>query len=527
MGAGGRGGRRSPGREDLRTSVQAHTPGWVIVFLCGYFGIALALFFYGLHAYLMAFLHSRALRRAPRRPAPGSLPRVTVQLPVFNERYVARRLLDAAAGLDYPRDRLQIQVLDDSTDDTTALVAARTAELRAEGLDVVHRHRAERRGYKGGALREGLAEASGELLAVFDADFLPPAGFLRETVPWFADPGLGMVQTRWTHLNEDWSILTRTQATALDGHFLIEHTVRNRFGAFINFNGTAGIWRRQAILDAGNWQDDTLTEDLDLSYRAQLAGWRFLYLPEVACPAELPAEVNGLKGQQFRWAKGSVQTARKLLPRVLRAPLSPFARIQAVIHLTSHFVYPLLVGLGLCSLPALLVLDRFPRVDWAFRAATVLVVASFGHPWLYVAAQRARGVGAGRALAMVPAVLAGNMGIAINNSRALVEALAGRRSGFNRTPKYALRSRADHWRGKRYRVPAGPWPWAELGLAAYTLAASAYAAAHGHYLAVPFLLLYVVGAGYLGGLSLSHALGSRASSRTVPASGLAGAAAGD
>jgi cellulose synthase/poly-beta-1,6-N-acetylglucosamine synthase-like glycosyltransferase len=474
----------------------------VIAFLGFYFVIAVVLFLYGMHAYLMAWLYGRSHRRAPARPGEGELPPVTVQLPLFNERYVVERLLAAVAAMDYPRDKLQVQVLDDSTDDTVDRVAELVRSWRERGLNVVQRHRTVRTGYKGGALREGLAEATGELVAIFDADFVPPPNFLAAVVPWFNDPGLGMVQTRWTHLNEEYSILTRAQAVALDGHFLIEHTVRNRNGAFINFNGTGGVWRKQAILDAGNWQDDTLTEDLDLSYRAQLAGWKFLFLPEVICPAELPAEVNGLKGQQFRWAKGSVQSARKLLWNVMRSPLPPFTRFQAFIHLTSHFVYPLLLLLGFSGLPALMILDGHPETGWAFKWATVLVIASFGHPWLYFVAERARGKSWSESLAMLPVVVAGNMGIAINNTRALVEALAGRPSEFNRTPKYALRTRSDHWHGKRYRVSATAWPWAELALAAYAMVAVLYALDHGHFLAVPFLLLYVSGAGYIGGVSI-------------------------
>ncbi len=499
-------------------AVHISTPPWVIAFLVFYFVVSLLLFLYGMHAYLMAALYRRSLRRGRVAPEVVGWPRVTVQLPIYNERYVSRRLIEAVAGLDYPRDRLQIQVLDDSTDDTVDHVAGVVEEFRARGFDIVHRHRDLRTGFKGGALREGLAEASGECLAVFDADFIPPPDFLRRTVPHFGNPRVGMVQTRWTHLNESYSILTRAQAAALDGHFLIEHTVRNRHGAFINFNGTAGIWRRQAILDAGNWQDDTLTEDLDLSYRAQLAGWEFLFLPEVECPAELPAEVNGLKGQQFRWAKGSVQTALKVLPQVLRSPLPRFTRFQAFIHLTSHAVYPLLVLLGLSALPALMVLDHHPATGIAFKLATVLVIASFGHPWLYFVAQRARGKSWAESFAVLPLVVAGNMGIAINNSRALVEALAGRHGEFNRTPKYALRSRGDHWRDKQYRVPATAWPWAEVGLAAYAAASVVYASFHGHLLAVPFLLLYVGGCGYMGLLSLWNAWGARREIRSAPPS---------
>lgn len=482
--------------------MDAATPGWVYIFLGLYFSTTFVLFLYGMHAYLMAALYQRSLAKTRELPESFPLPHVTIQLPLFNERYVAQRLVEAVVAMDYPRDRLEIQVLDDSTDDTTEHVAELVAKWRTRGWDIVHLHRRLRRGYKGGALREGLTVAKGDLIAVFDADFVPPSRFLVETVPHFQDPAIGMVQARWTHLNESYSILTRAQAAALDGHFLIEHTVRNRNGAFINFNGTAGIWRRRAILDAGNWQDDTLTEDLDLSYRSQLAGWQFLFLPEVECPAELPAEINGLKGQQFRWAKGSVQTARKTLPRILTTPLPRFTRFQALIHLTSHLVYPLLLALGFSALPALIILDSYPEVGWAFQMASVLVVASFGHPWLYLVAQKARGKPWREALPIVPAVVAGNMGIAINNTRALFEGLLGRQTPFHRTPKYALLSRRDHWKGKRYRVSANGWTFAELFLALYASVTVVYASMHGHYAAIPFLLLYVMGAGYVGAVSL-------------------------
>lgn len=497
------------------------TPFWVYAFLALYFAVSAMLFLFGMHAYLMAVLYRRSAGRRPVRPQVDAFPEVTVQLPLFNERYVARRLIEAVTRLEYPREKLEIQILDDSTDDTVEHVAELVAHWRAQGWNMVHRHRTDRVGFKGGALREGLAEARGELVAVFDADFIPPPHFLRETVPYFQDSGLGMVQARWTHLNEDYSVLTRAQAVALDGHFIIEHTVRNRNGAFINFNGTAGIWRKQCILDAGNWQDDTLTEDLDLSYRAQMAGWRFLFLPEVECPAELPAEVNGLKGQQFRWAKGSVQTALKILPRLLRSPLPRFARFQALIHLTNHAVYPLLLLLGVSALPALIVLDRYPDVRWMFGAATILVVASFGHPWLYFVAQRARGRGWREAIFAVPLVVAGNMGIAVNNSRALVEALARRQSPFLRTPKYALLTRSDHWAEKRYQAPMTPWPLVELALAAYALAAIVYAGLHGHLLAIPFLALYFVGLGYMGVISVRNAWARMRFARRAHLGGLA------
>jgi len=478
-------------------------PVWVLIFLGLYFLVSVCLFLYGMHAYLMAWLHARTSELPPPPSAGGDVPRVTVQLPVFNERYVAARLIRAVAAFDYPGDRLQIQILDDSTDDTVEIVAATVAELRARGVDVVHRRRGVRTGFKAGALRDGLTEATGELIAVFDADFLPGPSFLRDTVPHFADPGVGMVQTRWGHLNEDYSLLTRAQAAALDGHFVIEQTVRSRNGAFMNFNGTAGVWRRQCILDAGNWQDDTLTEDLDLSYRAQLRGWRFVFLPDVVSPAELPAEVSGFKGQQFRWAKGSMQTAVKILPAVFRAPTTAFQRFQAFVHLTNHAVYPLLLLLGFMAWPALWVLERFPAAETAFGAATVLVIASFGHPWLYFRAERRIGRSRTHAALLAPLVVAGGMGIAVNNTRAFFEGWLGRQSPFLRTPKYAITRRGDGWHDKSYRAPVSRWTVLEVALAGYAATAGIYAVLHGRYAILPFLLLYVLGAGYVGSLSLA------------------------
>ena len=296
-------------------------PGAAIL-LTIYYLVLGVLAFYGLHRLALVMVYLRTRRRVPPRPAdPLEWPVVTVQLPLYNEMYVAQRLIEAVCRLDYPRDRLEIQVLDDSADETTGIVARVVEEQRRLGIDIHHLHRTDRRGFKAGALAAGLERARGNLIAIFDADFVPQPEFLREAVPHFSDPGLGMVQGSWAHINRGYSLLTRAQAILLDGHFLIEHTARNRGGCFFNFNGTAGIWRREAILLPGGWQHDTLTEDLDLSYRAQLAGWKFLYLPDLAVPSELPVDINGFKGQQYRWTKGSVQTGRKLLGRILRAPL--------------------------------------------------------------------------------------------------------------------------------------------------------------------------------------------------------------
>ncbi|MEO8352745.1 MAG: glycosyltransferase, partial [Chthoniobacteraceae bacterium] len=308
-----------------------------------YFAVLVGLSLYGLHRYVIVYLFLKNRRRAPQPLAHfETLPRVTVQLPMFNELYVVERLLDSVAGLDYPRDRLQVQVLDDSTDETTEIAAKKVAELQAGGLDIELVHRTNRSGFKAGALSNGLATCKGEFILILDADFVPTRDMLLKTVHYFTDDKIGMIQTRWGHLNRTFSLLTRVQAMFLDGHLLLEQTARSRSGRFFNFNGTGGLWRRSTIEDAGGWQHDTLTEDLDLSYRAQLKGWRFIFLPDLVTPAELPVDMNGFKSQQHRWTKGSIQTCLKLLPKVWRAELPLLVKIESTAHLTSNYAYLLL-----------------------------------------------------------------------------------------------------------------------------------------------------------------------------------------
>ena len=307
---------------------------------------------YGVHRYFIIYLF---LKNRKREPVPAArfehLPVVTVQLPIFNEIYVVERLLSSVSELDYPRDRLQIQVLDDSTDDTREITADCAAELRERGFDVELIHRTDRTGFKAGALERGLATARGEFVCILDADFVPPPHLLRKTVDFFTDPKVGMIQTRWGHLNRGYSLLTRVQAMFLDGHLVLEQTARSRSGRFFNFNGTAGLWRKSCIEEAGGWQHDTLTEDLDLSYRAQLAGWKFVFLPDVVTPAELPVDMNGFKSQQHRWTKGSIQTCKKLLPAIWRSKLPLPIKVEATGHLVSNFAYLLLACLWSCSIP--------------------------------------------------------------------------------------------------------------------------------------------------------------------------------
>ena len=453
---------------------------------------------YGGHRLLLLALYYRTRGDdPPPPPEPRRWPRVTVQLPLYNEMYVAERLIRAVSELDYPADRLEIQVLDDSTDETRDIVAAEVARQRARGVDIHHLHRRDREGYKAGALAAGLERAGGELLAVFDADFVPPSDFLRRTVPHFADPAIGMVQACWEHLNRDFSLLTRIQAMFLDAHFLIEHAARNRSGRFFNFNGTAGIWRRRAIRDAGGWQHDTLTEDLDLSYRAQLAGWRFLFLPEVKVPAELPVEINAFKRQQFRWAKGSVQTARKLLGPVLRAPVPLKVKLETFFHLTSNGCYLLMVALSLLVFPAMEMrrgsgLEVLLLVDLPlFAFATGSFVA------FYLGSQLARGGSWRTQLLRLPPLMGLGIGLAINNTRAVVEGLRREVGVFERTPKYSIEGAITNWRGKRYRVSPSFSVLAEGLLAVYFLACFALAWLSGLWLSLPFLYLFLQGFTYV------------------------------
>ena len=475
---------------------------------------------YGVHRLALVGLYYRTRRHAPEPPpAPAEWPRVTVQLPLYNEMYVAQRLIDAAARLDYPRDRLEIQVLDDSSDVTRELVARRVDHHRRRGVPIRHLHRADRSGFKAGALAAGQAVAEGELVAVFDADFVPPADFLRRTVPHFGDPSVGMVQARWEHINRAYSLLTRIQAVFLDGHFIIEHAARNRAGMFFNFNGTAGVWRRRAIDEAGGWQHDTLTEDLDLSYRAQLAGWKFRFLSEVVAPAELPVEINAFKRQQFRWAKGSIQTARKLLWRLLRAPIPLRAKLEGFIHLTNNTSYLLMVALSILVFPAMLLrrgddVRLLLAVDLPlFVAATVSVLL------FYTVSQRERGADWRRGLLFLPSLMGVGIGLSINNCRAVIAGALERGGVFERTPKYRIEKRRDGWRGKRYKVARDPSVLVEGLLAVYFAACFVVAVRLAMWPSLPFLWLFLQGYSYMFLLSVLPARGARRGEAPDPLAG--------
>ncbi len=452
---------------------------------------------YGLNSLALTILYwLRRRRPAPPAARPGDWPIVTVQLPIYNEQYVVERLIAAACALDYPRDRLEIQVLDDSTDETREIAQAAIQRHQAAGCSVRYLPRSDRAGFKAGALQAGLAQAHGELIAIFDADFVPPADFLRRTVPAFADPRVGCVQARWAHLNEDYSALTRAQALGLDGYFAVEQTARYLGGTFLCFNGTAGVWRRACIEDAGGWQSDTLTEDLDLSYRAQLRGWRFVYRPDVAVPAELPVQMDGFKRQQARWAAGGLQCARKILPRLWRAPVPWWIKVEETLYLTRHVCYPLILFLALCTLP--LVLHPAPALDFM----VVFLWAALGAPLLYLSALVALYPRWWTRLPYLPLMMVVGAGISLNNSQALWSGLRHARLPFRRTPKFGIRRAGERWTGNRYALRASPVVWAELTLTAYVTVALLLALGTGQWTLVPWLAFYALGFAYVAGASL-------------------------
>lgn len=463
-----------------------------------YFGVLLFLSAYGLHRLHLVILcrvHRRRLQEivdvAPnvQERNPELLPPVTIQLPLFNESTVANRLLDAVARMDYPASRLEIQVLDDSTDETQAIAHAHVERLRAQGIDAVYIHRVDRTGYKAGALDNGLKVAKGEYVAVFDADFLPQPDFVRSIVGHFEDPKVAMVQTRWGHLNREVSSLTQIQALMLDGHHLVENRARCGAGFLFNFSGTGGMWRKSAIYDAGGWQHDTLTEDLDLSYRAQLNGWKFVYRPDVVTPSELPEEVSAVRAQQYRWAKGTVQTARKLMKRVMRADLTLSQRVEAFFHLTPHFAYPLLVLLSVLLLPVLVLMPAASNltmvlVDLPLLTATTGSLAAF-----YMEAERAQGRGRSKALLRLPMLIALGTGLAPHLTKAVFDGLKNMAGEFVRTPKQGS-NRA------RYKARTD-MPWVEICLAVLSFGAVIASIRTGHWFATPFAMLFTIGYAYV------------------------------
>jgi cellulose synthase/poly-beta-1,6-N-acetylglucosamine synthase-like glycosyltransferase len=471
--------------------------------LAAYFFVLVILAVYGWHRYYLVYLY---MRNKDRQPVPNGvlerLPMVTIQLPIYNEMYVTDRLIDAVCQIDYPRDLLEIQVLDDSTDETRGIAQRAVDRHAARGIDITYIHRVDRTGYKAGALEGGLRTAKGEYVAIFDADFIPPADFLIRTVPFFADPAIGMVQARWGHINQDYSLLTKIQSILLDGHFVLEHGGRNRAGHFFNFNGTAGIWRRSAIADAGGWQHDTLTEDLDLSYRAQLRGWKFVFLPDLIAPAEVPVEMNAFKSQQHRWAKGSVQTCLKVLPRILASNLPVAVKAEAFFHLTANFNYPLMCVLSVLMAPSMVIRYNMGWYEMLLIDIPLFFAATASVANFYMVCQRELHRDWLTRAKYLPFLMSIGIGLAVNNTRAVVEAVFRKESEFTRTPKYHVETQADEWLGKKYRQSFIVQPVVELTLGLYFTATVFYALGNGIYGTIPFLVLFQIGFLYTGLLSI-------------------------
>lgn len=472
-----------------------------------YFLSLSVLFGFGIHGLVLLYYYRKTSKDAPNNVAPQEkLPLVTVQLPIFNEMYVCERLIKSVCEIEYPKELLEVQVLDDSTDETQEICKNIVEEYQQKGFDIKYIHRVNRQGFKAGALKEGLAVAKGEFVAIFDADFVPKKEFLMKTVPHFQNDNIGMVQTRWEHLNEDESYLTKAQALALDGHFVIEQQVRNKAGFFINFNGTAGIWRKSCIEDAGNWQADTLTEDLDLSYRAQLKGWKFVFLNDVTSPAELPADINALKTQQFRWTKGAVETAVKLLPKVMKATLPFKVKFECFIHLTSNIVFPFIILVALLNVPLVIIKNTIAGVDVYYSLMSIFVLASVSTFLFYTFGQKAIHWDWQRRLMLFPVFLAGSMGFAVTNTKAVFEGLIGKKSEFARTPKQGDKEKIQLKDIKYRQRKISPVVFFELGLALYFIFGIAVSIFYLEIAAIPFQLMFLIGFGTIGIMSLKHAL---------------------
>ena len=481
------------------------------------------LFFFGIHSYIMVYLYRKNEKYCVSgqdvhmdpidisKTPESEIPVVTVQLPVFNEFYVVDRLIEATTQMVWPKSKLEIQVLDDSTDESKDKAATLVEMYRSRGFDIHHIHRTNRQGHKAGALKEGLEVARGEFVAIFDADFLPASDFLVKTVPYFQEPGIGMVQTRWGHINDDYSVLTKAQSFGIDGHFMIEQVARNCNNLWMNFNGTGGIWRRQCIVDAGNWQSDTLTEEFDLSYRAELAGWSFRYFKDIVNPAELPATMSAFKSQQFRWCKGSIQTAVKLIPTILRSKFSRKIKSEAIVHLLNYSVHPLMMINILLCLPLLLmdVWTGFSIYDLSlavlFGAATLMSLGTFGPVVFYIYSQRELYPDWKKRIWWMPVLMMIGTGIAVVCGRAFLEAILGIQSTFKRTPKYRIENKSDKLIERmKYKLPLDKTVFIEFFMGFYCVACIYFSIVKNKPFVVPFMLIYAAGFFYVALSSLSE-----------------------
>jgi cellulose synthase/poly-beta-1,6-N-acetylglucosamine synthase-like glycosyltransferase len=507
-----------------------HNNSFDLMLLTPYFIVLGILAFYGIHRYQLVWMYYKNQKNKTTEPVShfpeDQLPTITIQLPIFNEQFVVDRLVDSVCRMQYPREKLDIQVLDDSTDETVDVAREVVARYAALGHNITHHHRTNRQGYKAGALDEGLKKSTAELVAIFDADFTPTEDWLMRVVHHFAEPNIGMVQTRWTHINRHYSFLTEVESILLDGHFVLEHSGRARSGVFFNFNGTAGMWRRRAIDEAGGWEHDTLTEDTDLSYRSQLKGWKFLYLQDVECPAEVPVEMTAFKTQQARWAKGLIQVAKKSLPRILRADIPFRQKMEAWYHLTANLSYPLMIVLSTLLLPAMIIRSfggwfQMLTIDLPLFLASTFSVSSF-----YLVSQKELFPKSWlRTFLYLPFLMALGIGLTITNTKAVLEALLGIQSSFKRTPKFRIEAGAkkkDVSVAKKYRKRLGIIPWIELVIGCYFAITVYYAMDNDNFWTVPFLLIFVLGYWYTGLASLLQgrfertSAGAEAHTKPVP-----------
>ena len=480
------------------------------LFLTIYFFVLVIVFIYSSHRYYMLYLY---YKHKKNRPVPGikfkHLPRVTIQLPLYNEMYVVKRLITAACNVDYPKELLDIQVLDDSTDEAVQVAAECVEDFRKQGFDIHHIRRENRVGFKAGALEEGLKTARGEFIAVFDADFVPKRDILQKTIHYFTGKSVGMVQTRWTYLNRDFSLLTKIQAIMLDGHFVIEHAARNWSGRFFNFNGTAGIWRKEAIESAGGWEHDTLTEDLDLSYRAQSKGWKFIFLTEETSPSEIPVDINGFKTQQYRWAKGSIQTAKKLLPAIFKSDLPLKIKIEAFFHLTNNVSYVVMLMLSILMYPSMVARINIGWFHMLVTDVPFLLMATVGISFFYTCSQKEVYKDWKSRLVYLPMLMSFGIGLSVSNSKAVLEALFNRKTEFKRTPKYMVEKKNDRWADKKYKGEKNFLPVIELLLGFYFTFNIYFALINGIYVSIPFLMIFQAGFFYIAFLSIFQATWAR------------------
>jgi len=416
--------------------------------------------------------------------------------------YVVERLIDSVVKADYPKDRFEVQVLDDSTDETQKIAKKRVDQYKKKGINIEYIHRNNREGFKAGALEAGMKRSKGEFIAVFDADFIPKPSFIKKTVHYFTDPGIGMIQTRWGHVNRSYSLLTKLQAIFLDGHFVIEHTARNRTGRFFNFNGTAGIWRKKTIIDAGGWQHDTLTEDLDLSYRAQMKGWEFVYLPMYEVPAELPVDIIAFKSQQHRWAKGSIQTAKKLMKKIFNSKYPMKVKVESVFHLAGNVNYLIMIPFSLLILPLIIIRTELDWSKWLIIDIPLFLLATTSISAFYLLSQKYISSSWKSTFKYLPLLMGLGIGLSVNNSVAVIEALFNHKSDFIRTPKFGVENEGEDWKEKKYRVNKKLLvPTIELILGIYFSIAVFIGFINGMWLVLPFLVLFQYGFLFIAFLS--------------------------